>query len=471
MPTDYVEIFQYGLPKAILCNPEDVGLIMSCRWCIQKGYHSRSNYSKLSTYKFNRLKPLSIQKFILGFVSEDGIIVDHINHNTYDNRKSNLRICSIRQNICNSRKSSKPSSSKYKGVWWCKKTKKWKAGIKVYGRSKCLGTFNSQIQAAKAYDDAAKTNFKEFACLNFPTPESLLEALKLEAQEIQNKVNKEFNPNGVVSDVKNEDSRAPSTSSSTGRIASAFNRYLPGISNASNATILPNEQARADASLAVSPQYSALQAALYDVFGRDLNRVGNEIGAENIAAQVQSDLDLLRGTGRDAVQAAVDTNRIADPEFYNVRQNVGARLNDLLSPALSGAETEEITRALNRQRASEGSLSVPTAQSTVENAMTFGSALRDRLGSAIQTASASLPALRGGMDTTSLATGRATGPNTGESRFVGVQTGLGDQAQQTSNNFLQGVTGINMQRNDINANRRDFLDRANQTVSSLGDLV
>ncbi len=278
-------------------------------------------------------------------------------------------------------------------------------------------------------------------------------------------------PVGVVDDAVNEDPKAPSLGSSGSRIANVFAQNLPTIANATNASILPNEQAIAGASTAVSPQYAALQTALYDVFGRDVNRIGSEIDAANRAARVGSDLNLLQGQGRDAVRAATDTAAIADPEFYAARQATGARLNDLLAPALSGGEVEEITRALNRTRAQEGSLSVPSAQSTVENAMTFGNALRDRMGSAVQTATAALPSLRSGMDTTSLATGAGAGPNTGESRFVGVQTGLGDQSQNTANNFLGGVTGIRGQQNQINADRRDWKDRLDQSVSSLGDLV
>lgn len=95
-----------------------------------------------------------------------GMVVDHINHNGLDNRKANLRIATFSENRRNSRKA-KDTSSKYKGVSWHKNNKKWHAGININGRRKHLGSFDDEIQAAKAYDEVARKYHGEFSSLNF----------------------------------------------------------------------------------------------------------------------------------------------------------------------------------------------------------------------------------------------------------------------------------------------------------------
>lgn len=92
--------------------------------------------------------------------------VDHINHNPLDNRKSNLRICSHLQNMQN-RKKSQRGASVYKGVCRCKRNNTWRAEIQCGYDRHYLGTFKTETEAARAYDQKAKELFKEFACLNF----------------------------------------------------------------------------------------------------------------------------------------------------------------------------------------------------------------------------------------------------------------------------------------------------------------
>lgn len=95
--------------------------------------------------------------------------IDHINHNGLDNRRRNLRICTNTENQQNSlpRKSSS-SSSQYKGVHRGRGERKWTARIRTKVRQERIGTFLSEIDAAKAYDKAAKRLQGEFAYLNFP---------------------------------------------------------------------------------------------------------------------------------------------------------------------------------------------------------------------------------------------------------------------------------------------------------------
>jgi len=95
-----------------------------------------------------------------------GLIVDHKDRNGLNNSRTNLRIGTMSQNSCN-RKKKKGCTSKYKGVHIDKRSGKWMAVIKFEGKSVFLGNFDNEIDAARAYDNAAKLYHGEFASLNF----------------------------------------------------------------------------------------------------------------------------------------------------------------------------------------------------------------------------------------------------------------------------------------------------------------
>ncbi|MFA5783851.1 MAG: HNH endonuclease [Phycisphaerae bacterium] len=94
------------------------------------------------------------------------LVIDHINNNPHDNRRSNLRMATIAQN--NKNKRSSGGVSKYKGVVYRAHKKLWIARITVNGKRKYIKSCKSEIDAAKAYDLAAKKYYGEFAYLNFP---------------------------------------------------------------------------------------------------------------------------------------------------------------------------------------------------------------------------------------------------------------------------------------------------------------
>ncbi|MFC1794103.1 HNH endonuclease [Planctomycetota bacterium] len=98
----------------------------------------------------------------------ENLLVDHINRNGLDNRKSNLRLATCAQNSYNRTYFRKSKSSKYTGVSWNKLRKIWIVVIRYNCKNKFLGYFKDEIQAAKAYDKAAKKYHGEFASLNFP---------------------------------------------------------------------------------------------------------------------------------------------------------------------------------------------------------------------------------------------------------------------------------------------------------------
>jgi HNH endonuclease/AP2 domain len=114
-----------------------------------------------------RRKGIHMHRLILG-LNQKGIgRADHINGDSLDNRRANLRECSNSENQYNRRKQSNNSSG-YKGVYLSKRRGSYQARIGVRGRSKHIGYYKSPVEAALAYDRAAKIEHKEFAVLNFP---------------------------------------------------------------------------------------------------------------------------------------------------------------------------------------------------------------------------------------------------------------------------------------------------------------
>lgn len=112
-------------------------------------------------------KSLYMHREIVG-VTDPLVKVDHRNGHSLDNRRANLRKCVNGENVANSVKRRDGISSKYKGVCWHKRDRKFQASIRVHGRTIHLGTFADEVQAAQAYDLAARAFFGDFAQCNFP---------------------------------------------------------------------------------------------------------------------------------------------------------------------------------------------------------------------------------------------------------------------------------------------------------------
>lgn len=81
-----------------------------------------------------------------------GLVTDHIDDNGLNNQKENLRFITQRENCQYPRTGNK--SSPHPGVNWHKQRRKWRARIWVNSRERYLGLFNSEGEAAQAYQDA-----------------------------------------------------------------------------------------------------------------------------------------------------------------------------------------------------------------------------------------------------------------------------------------------------------------------------
>lgn len=129
-------------------------------------------YNNFYVYRYDyvnkKQKNVCMHRVILG-ITDSKIFIDHIDHNTLNNQRSNLRECSQSKNLMNSKKPRrvKETSSIYKGVYFNKQNKKWYGQIYINNKRIHLGLFKKEIEAAKAYDKKAKELFGEFALLNF----------------------------------------------------------------------------------------------------------------------------------------------------------------------------------------------------------------------------------------------------------------------------------------------------------------
>lgn len=144
----------------VLISPEDYERVKDRKW-----YAHNGKYAYNSSIGF-------MHRFIMG-VSDPDLYVDHINHDTFDNRRENLRIVTKQQNSFN--KVVNPSNTTgYKGVQHSRIYRRslglWRDIYKVYihkdGKKKYIGTFKTPEEAALKYNEAAKTLFGEYAYFN-----------------------------------------------------------------------------------------------------------------------------------------------------------------------------------------------------------------------------------------------------------------------------------------------------------------
>ena len=138
-----------------LVDDEDYEEVRKSCWYLTKGYAVRGYFKN---NKYGKRLQRVILKNPIG-------LVDHKNHNKLDNRKQNLRIVTNQQNVWYQRKN-RVLTSRFKGVSWYKKDKKWQVQITFNKKDIYLGRFEDEKRAALAYNVAAQKYFGEYAYLN-----------------------------------------------------------------------------------------------------------------------------------------------------------------------------------------------------------------------------------------------------------------------------------------------------------------
>lgn len=144
--------------KFALVDNSDYDWINQYKWCAvnEHGYW----------YALGWVNGKSIFMHRLIINTPEGQMTDHKSGDGLDNRRTNLRVCTVSQNGYNQGIQQRPKSSAYKGVYWYSPRNCWRAIIKVNSKRYYLGNFKTELEAVGAYDLAAFKYHGQFANLN-----------------------------------------------------------------------------------------------------------------------------------------------------------------------------------------------------------------------------------------------------------------------------------------------------------------
>jgi hypothetical protein len=110
-------------------------------------------------------------------------LVDHKDRNKLNNNIENLRELTKSENNANVEKRKNGATSKYKGVSWHKRVRKWEARLKANGKNLFLGYFNNEDDAGQAYNDKIRElGLEEISVLN-DTPQERARKINLFNEE------------------------------------------------------------------------------------------------------------------------------------------------------------------------------------------------------------------------------------------------------------------------------------------------
>jgi hypothetical protein len=242
---------------------------------------------------------------------------------------------------------------------------------------------------------------------------------------------------------------APSPSKQLGKIIPLLEQAYPTLAQEANDSANSNVGAQSAAQLsaaqATSPAYAQLMSQLYAQYAPQLAATGSQVGQQIQQSQAGANAAVANSSqGQAALQAAINADKTANPQFYATRDLESSRLNDLmssidLSGKLSGSETRQIGQSLAQQNNQTGTVNTPSALNTTSNAMTYGNAVYQRqeqaksdLSGALGQASNFLPVSKSSVDSWNAATGGSNTATNSANNAVGQFSGVNNTTANSS---------------------------------------
>jgi hypothetical protein len=282
----------------------------------------------------------------------------------------------------------------------------------------------------------------------------------------------------------------------------SFINDLPRLTGALNSSALQSGRAEIENEQQLAPMRQELMMGLLERYAPQLATIGSRLNEQMASEGAAGNRRVLEGSGGDYLRSIDNTVRQLNPEYFRTLGDTSTSLRNLmgsidLSGNLSGGEREEVARGAARESLSRGDFGAPSTLGTVSNAMRFGQAGRNRqlqnqsmmsnaISNATQFAGISNPNAGGGSGIgSSTANAVATGANNGSNIGMSGLTGMKDMNTSTGQNLFgqqSGLfgglanTGMNVwgnikgQQMNIDANKKDWLDKFQQFTGALGNL-
>ncbi len=278
-----------------------------------------------------------------------------------------------------------------------------------------------------------------------------------------------YSPGGVVDDCRAEDPKAQAVGSSLNEIGQGMYKTLPVYAQMQRDQVMPDSLKDLQVSKRVSPAYAQLMQDLYSKYAPQLAQTGAKVDAISRTGAADTDLAIFQNQGSELGRSGEALNRELNPEWYKQRENLSGGLDQLLGSLNLDNANPEAERLVNQEMIRSGNIGSPTnATNTVSNALSFGNERqkrRDALGQAIQIGVSAIPSMISSYGTGLAANTANKAPtNTGLSQFTGIK----DPTKTSSaKDMLGAATGLQTTAMDINAQRRDWIDRTNEISDSL----